>query len=387
MSDSDDEAKYFRDAYSQEFEETDLMDDEEEEKEERRGVAPAVATQKKKEPRQARRWAFTFQLGKDRSTELTTAHAIQDYAKARRMGGIMTPEQAPETGTWHFQGALICKRPMSREEIQTWKGDDTIFTGVHLEPQKACWDANVKYCLKTKEPAYKFGDVDQIVEEMKSGKAGNQGKRTDWHSIRDKAKQGASLEELEDDDDICGTVCRYPTQVDRLMRRKPKKADPFPWVGPTGKIIRRPEVGVKQRRKKQRHLYVYGPSNMRKSGWLDQFAGKDVFYPVCGRELEGYEGEEFVIFDMWMPEWRLLEDLCNRNRHDIGKSARFKNVIIPKDQIRTIIITNNDPPEANFKGMSMQQQHAFRERFIIHEAKVPLPVPVEEEEVEEDPIV
>lgn len=337
--------------------------------------------------RKAKRWAFTVFVKPDRSDEKEIVAEIMGHAHSRNMGGVMTPEQCPETGRWHLQGALICERSMSMKEIKFIRGVGTPFEKVHMSPQRESWAKNLAYCLKTGEEPYQFGDWEQLVDEMEKGKIGEQGKRSDIQKILAKMKDGATDQDLLNDDEVCGTAFRQFKWLGNVRTEllREKKADPYPWVGPTGNIIRRPEQGDDIIPKKKRHLYVWGPPNMRKSGWLNQFAGKDVFFPTRGRELEGYEGEEFIIFDMWMPEWHILEDLTNCIEFDVGKSARYKNVVIKKNQARRVIITSNNEPDLT--KLTMQARKGFEERFVVFEAKKPLPVPKEKRVAEEDPII
>lgn len=360
---------YLNDAWSQDFDEDDLADEEVEEK---RPAAHAARKLAASNLKRAKRWAFTVQLGPNRDKEGETATAIQAYAHSRGMGGFMTPEQA-STGTWHLQGALICKRSLLMEEIQYFKGKPTPFKGVHMETQKCSWDTNVKYCTKTDMPTYKFGDVDQLVEEMEKGKIGEQGKRTDIQKIIAKLKDGATKQDLLNDDEVCGTAFRSYRWLDNIKEELEKRPtqDVYPWMLPNGRMMTRPEPG--ESKHKKRHIFLWGPANVRKTGWLAQFRDKDVFFPAKNRGLEGYEGQEMVIFDMWMPDWYTIEHLCDTHDNDIKLPARYKDTKIPRDQERDVIITSNNEP--NLMAMTEQEKKGFAERFQVIHATKPLPVP------------
>lgn len=207
---------------------------------------------------------------------------------------------------------------------------------------------------------------------MMGGPSGKQGQRTDLIKFRNDIKAGKTDEELIEDDDNFANMLKYHKMVPvvrEAFKAKPK-GDPYPIVLPDGQVLHNPDPrphGV-DFPAKFRHPLIVGPTNARKTGWLnEQFSGKRVFYVKnCKYPFEGYDNEQVCIWDMWFPTWSVLEFMCDYKDHRCNAPGdqRYQATVMEPFVARTCIILCN-PPGPNYEG----RMEPFNQRFITIEVQ------------------
>lgn len=150
---------------------------------------------------------------------------------------------------------------------------------------------------------------------------------------------------------------------------------PFPFPLPNGSVVEDPQpVEGEDEPAKQRHVYIYGPANSRKSAWLKQtFTGKCIFFIRKGKyPFEGYDNERILIADMVSGlKWSWLEELCEYDEHDrtVPGDTRYTAVWMHRKTARMVIILSNDAP--HYPG----REEPFNERFWTWKLGGPIDLP------------
>lgn len=162
----------------------------------------------------------------------------------------------------------------------------------------------------------------------------------------------------------------------RQNAREKEEGNPYPFQLPNGKMVYDPQPDDVEfdRPAKKGHLYIWGPANSRKSGWVSEnFAGKRVFFARKSKvyPMEGYRNERVVIFDMHKGiKWEWIEQLTEYDSHDktVPGESRYKPTWMHRMVARTVIILSNDAP--CWPG----RDGPFNERFWTWELKAAIPL-------------
>lgn len=163
--------------------------------------------------------------------------------------------------------------------------------------------------------------------------------------------------------------------------RKQAKMGPIKWpiTLPNGMLIEKP-VSEKE---KKRHWIIKGAPDMGKTTWVNnQFAGQKVWLRPATDDLpfDDYDGQEVLIYDD-VNVARLKDELiaaanCWKLEQRVPGRTRYQPRYWPTDQLRTIIIINNDWPEWKEEGWAcarfnhLDLQHWIPD-YLLAEAKLP----------------
>lgn len=229
--------------------------------------------------------------------------------------GIVSIEKAPNTGRFHFQGAVHYKTAQAMSRLKSDFGD----TG-HYEIMNGTPQQSETYCSK---------DSSHIAGPWTTGTIPQQGKRNDWSGAFDDAKKGARRNDL-----IAARphMAACPAGLDALVEAAQKPP-------PISRIVT--------------VFYLWGPTGTGKTHralmtFPDAYIIRGPLVP--GKSFDQYFNEETLVLDEWDPmEWplTLLNSLLDKWKCPLmcryaNKYARW---------MRVIITTNHKPDQCYTLGL------------------------------------
>lgn len=197
---------------------------------------------------------------------------------------IIGKETCPTTGTPHLQGALILHKQMTFSALKTLLGSRVRFERMAGTPQDS-----VVYCSKE--------DGSPFVK----GTLPNPGKRNDLHTAVEKVKNGFSLVDLANDEDISSAIAVVKFSKGLTVLRSalaPKRSAPpkvFWLYGSTGTGKTRTAISVATSFVGERGIWISSGSLRWFDGYdaqpvavFDDFRNKDVNFNFFLRLLDRY---------------------------------------------------------------------------------------------------
>jgi len=195
-----------------------------------------------------------------------SAQEEADLKKLTHVKWLIFGKEKGEEGTPHLQGACVIGKQVAFTTLKKWKGLER----AHIEPMHGTPMESLVYCTKEDKDAYQFGEMPA------------EGKRNDLHTTISLLKEGKSIRDIVNSDDISSisTIVRYPkglNAVANLLRLRGRKPPNVFWIhGSTG-------VG------KTRCAFEFG----------HLFGGEDGIWMSSGslKWFDGYDGQQVAIFD------------------------------------------------------------------------------------------
>lgn len=213
-----------------------------------------------------------------------------------------------ESGTKHYQGYLRWNENTRLSALKKLEGD---FARAHFKIAKGNEQQNIVYCTKQDT---------RIDGPWEIGERSHQGKRTDLDSVVDLIKSGATLKRVAEE--CPREFIKYPRGIKEYMgainERNPRDFETELWV-------------------------FYGAPGTGKSYAANQMARPHgAFTPnfgVSGIWWDGYNGQEFVLFDEFKCNipLGLLKRLADRYECTVD----IKGLAAVQFTSRVIIITTN----------------------------------------------
>lgn len=184
----------------------------------------------------------------------------------REVRWLIFGKEVGDNGTPHLQGACVIGKQVAFSTIKKWKG----FERAHIEVMHGTPQESLAYCTKEDKEAYQYGEIPA------------EGKRNDLHNTISLLKEGKSIRDIVNSDDISSisTIVRYPkglNAVANLLRLRGRIPPKVFWIyGPTG-------VG------KTRSALEFGTAH----------AGEDGVWMSSGslKWFDGYDGQQVAVFD------------------------------------------------------------------------------------------
>lgn len=216
---------------------------------------------------------------------------------------VYQKENAPTTGTPHYQGFVRFKARITRSALAR------LIPGAHLEIARGTIEENKTYCTKEEsrsEGPWEYGTIPQL----------HKGKRTDWHAIKDMAQNGQTDREIADV--FPGHYARNFAGIQKLKALYVAERTEMPMVhvicGPPG-------TGKSHYARAQfPAAYWKAPNNK----WWDQ-----------------YDSEEDVVLDEfkgWFP-YNDLNRLCDKYEYRV----EIKGASVPCPARNVVLISNWHP--------------------------------------------
>lgn len=215
--------------------------------------------------------------------------------------GIVSIEKAPNTGRFHFQGAVYYNTPQRMSRLRSDFGE----TG-HYEVMKGSPQQSETYCSKAGS---------HIAGPWQTGEIPKQGKRTDWDAVKTDIQAGKTFNEI---------VIAYPhlAPTAKGITTLIEATLPPP---PISRVVT--------------VFYLWGPTGTGKTHralttFPDSYLIRGAISP--GKSFDQYFNEETLVLDEWDPmEWplTLLNSLLDKWKCPLqcryaNKYARWTRVII-----------------------------------------------------------
>lgn len=242
--------------------------------------------------------------------------------------GVVAGREESEEGTPHIQGAVYFKNKDKKRFAAMKKMHDR----AHWEPMKGSWEDNRKYCTKE-------GDV--IVDE---GEGPKQGKRMDLKKMKRRIDEGATEEELWEEDFSC--MARYGRAMKEYKDLKQRK---------------------KARTGMTKGKWYYGPTGVGKSHTVFSDFDPDTHYVYEVEDngwWDGYEGQDIVIINEFRGQIKFAQllDLVDKYPKKVKRRNRETTPFVAKE----VRVTSSMPPEEVYNGMSDKIDQLLR-RFTVYE--------------------
>lgn len=242
--------------------------------------------------------------------------------------GVVAGREESEEGTPHIQGAVYFKNKDKKRFAAMKKMHDR----AHWEPMKGSWEDNRKYCTKE-------GDV--IVDE---GEGPKQGKRMDLTKMKRRIDEGATEEELWEEDFSC--MARYGRAMKEYKDLKQRK---------------------KARTGMTKGKWYYGPTGVGKSHTVFSDFDPDTHYVYEVEDngwWDGYEGQDIVIINEFRGQIKFAQllDLVDKYPKKVKRRNRETTPFVAKE----VRVTSSMPPEEVYNGMSDKIDQLLR-RFTVYE--------------------
>lgn len=206
----------------------------------------------------SRKWCFT--LHSFHANHVLRLRRIQDWGAKYVVFGR---EICPSTGRRHLQGFIYLENRTTRQGVKKKLGSG--FNGLHLEATKGTVQQNFDYCSKD-------GDFECMGERPA------QGRRTDLLEIKNKIKNGVSMQDIADDYFTQWVVYRRSFQAYKKLMHKSGlrlELEVFLLIGAAG-------VG------KTRFVY---------ETWANDEGGLWIAHDPDLKWFDGYRGEQTVLID------------------------------------------------------------------------------------------
>lgn len=226
---------------------------------------------------------------------------------------IYQKEKCPDTGRLHYQGYIELTKPMRITAL----AKRPIFKTAHFEPRRGTREEARDYCRK---------EESRVAGPFEFGKwrSGGQGARTDWDSIKESVKSGAS------DADIAES---NPGEFIRNYRG-----------------IRELRLALRPKRVEKTSVFVfYGRPNVGKTTMAAQLYPGAYWKPPNSKWFDGYQGEETVVFDDFDGSWLPISTL-KRLMDAQPLMVETKGGMV-QFLAKQLVITTNDLPENWYPGV------------------------------------
>lgn len=195
-----------------------------------------------------------------------TEAEVLDLKKITHVKWLIFGREIGEEGTPHLQGACVIGKQTAFSTLKKWKALER----AHIEPMHGTPEQSLAYCTKEDKDAYQYGEMP------------NEGKRNDLHNTIALLKEGKSIRDIVNSDDIpsISTFVRYPkglNAVANLLRLRGRQPPIVFWLyGSTG-------VG------KTRCAVEFGTL----------YGGEDGIWMSSGslKWFDGYDGQQVAVFD------------------------------------------------------------------------------------------
>lgn len=241
--------------------------------------------------------------------------------------GIVSIERAPNTGRIHFQGAVYYNTPQRLSRLRS-----DFYDNGHYEPMKGTPKQNESYCSK---------DNTHVAGPWSTGEIPKQGKRTDWHSVVDMAKEKKTFNEIVLALPHLAPASKGITSIlEATLPPPPISRDVivhYLW-GPTG-------VG-----KTHQAMMTFPNAYIIRGKYSD------------GKSFDQYANEEVLILDEWDPtEWPLTLMNSLLDKWKCPLQCRYANKYA---RWTRVIITSNHRPDQCY---SPNLRQTFLRRLNIRE--------------------
>lgn len=165
-----------------------------------------------------------------------------------------------------------------------------------------------------------------------------------------------------------------------LLDKRSRSRMPLVWDSvrdPLGNRIKKPDEADKTR-----NLWIWGPSNTRKTSWGKKFLPTEHTIHVTSNESwELYSGEQIIWYDDVYPPWRDLQTIVETTEkgkdRNIPSRTRYHNVLLRGGQVRIVIVTSNISLSAYLntqEKMLDEEKQAYRNRFREIEIRDPIDI-------------
>lgn len=262
-----------------------------------------------------RHYVFTLNNPDESWDDGTTFHKNVRYC-------VWSLEQAPKTGTLHYQGYVELEKP----QRTSWMKEHFSPTA-HFEGRKGTRDQARNYCMQD----VKKGEV--VLEgpyEYGEWKSGGQGKRNDLASLTKAVQSGARIRDIIDANPAA--ALKYIGNIEKLKKYYP----------------------VHRKWKTEVHI-LWGPGGVGKSAYANKWAElntNDDYYRLRVNEDKklwwcGYDQQKVIVIDEFEAQipWREMLQLCDRFAYT-GQTKGSHTAI----SAEVILITSNLPPEKWYPG-------------------------------------
>lgn len=275
----------------------------------------------------SRNWCFTIQADEEGETTWPVCTEIPIEVPTQSKFIMCQVERAPTTGKIHLQGFCCFKNAIGMATAVRLLGGHA-----HVEPMRGTVQENEVYCGK---------EDSRINGPWREGDPPiNQGKRTDWHTVRDIVKEGVT-------DDIIYE--RFPhlancsRGVDTLRK----------FLGPKPEYVR--DVRV---------ICLWGPpgsgkSHRARTTYPDAFCVTGAYHE--GKTFDQYNDESVLILDEFRDiEWPNTFVNALLDKWKLTLTCRYNNKYASWNTV--IIISNEDP--VMFWGGSASFYRRIQDRII-----------------------
>lgn len=262
----------------------------------------------------SRNWCFTIQADEEAETTWPVAESCPIEIPERSRFLMCQVERAPTTGKLHLQGFCCFEHAIQMNTACRLLGGHA-----HIEPMRGSVGDNEIYCGK---------EDSRVNGPWRIGNAPvEQGKRTDWHTVRDQIKEGVS-------DDVIYE--RYPhlancsRGVDTLRKCLGPKPPSFRDV---------------------RCVLLWGPpgtgkSHRARTTYPDAFCITGAYHE--GKSFDQYNAEPVLILDEFRDmEWPNTFVNALLDKWKLVLTCRYNNKYAAWN---TVIIISNDNPELFWGG-------------------------------------
>lgn len=291
-------------------------------------------------PAQARAFCWTWNNPTDEP----------DYDAKTMNYMVFVLQEAPKTGTPHYQGYTQYREPQYLHELKRKLKR-------HVEIARGTWQDNKTYICddakrSNRSDPYEYGTPEDIEPPKR------QGQRTDLEAVKKDVDEGAS--ELTLYKKHANTMARYPKFAERY-RQLVEMGEPkeitwpvmLPWC-----MIEKPDPA-----NKKRNWWIWGPPDVGKTYEVQKaLEGTKTFMagPEPKHRFEGWNGEALIVYDDVMPELEELLSATNvwllSTERPGGK--RYSKGYWTKGQARTVVVLHNTEPP--FKSVPQ-----FASRFNV----------------------
>jgi len=149
--------------------------------------------------------------------------------------------------------------------------------------------------------------------------------------------------------------------TDRRIAAGPKPSGDFPLIAPDGSEICKPSPI-----NKRRHLWIFGGPTRWKSNWfMACIASKVPVFNVTEQHgMDGYNGEQVLVWDDAQATIALLQVLSNTYNYNYRIACRYNNRFLFANSCRLLVVITNRRIDEYFNGAPGAQVESIHARFI-----------------------
>lgn len=254
-------------------------------------------------------WVFTLNNYTSQQEEVIRNKQQEGIIKYVRYG----KEIAPTTGTPHLQGYIQFTKKITLSSIKKKLGINSI----HLKPAMGTLEDNIKYTGKD-------GDITEYGEPTRERQ------RTDLRTLKEKVKQGLSMEQIIDD-------CENYQQLKyvELLKKHAKMPEPM----------------------KRTIKWYYGSTGCGKTRKAVEEAQGDYYITMNSLKWwDGYDGQKVIIIDDFRRDFCTFHELLRiLDRYPYRVNVKGGSIWLSQ-RTETIIITAPLRPEDIYETREDVQQ-------------------------------